>query len=206
MVSVGGKTAAPHYNKHPKILHSKTNVELAFIMFHSSCIIEYAHKYIEINLHKQWLTTCFGKPCAHLRVDKTQKDEHNKEHKMKLQKLSERIHISTTFARDPQISLCRLSFLVSVECGLPCYINTHPLGTYLFWLPFYFPILLTCNYLMSIKCNRISHNYIFSLLQEYELGRAISAHTVHKNSYIFLLVKTYYLCILKISVQKIHLI
>jgi len=31
------------------------------------------------------------------------------------------------------------------------YINTHPLGTYLFWLSFYFSILLTCNYLMCIN-------------------------------------------------------
>ena len=52
MVSVGGKTAAPHYNKHPKILHSKTNVELAFIMFHSSCIIEYAQQQMHTSILK----------------------------------------------------------------------------------------------------------------------------------------------------------
>jgi hypothetical protein len=198
-------------NKHPKLLHSKLNVELAFVWPTVRAVIEYiyttvvpidAHKNIEINWHKQWLPKCFGKPCAHLRGDKTQRMNTLKGIKWNYRSYQ------NEFTSQPRMHVilkshfagCLSWFQFSVVYFV-IYINTHPLFTYLFWLPFYFPILLACNNLMCINIIKYL-THIFSLLQEFELRRAICAYTVPKYSYIFLLVTTYYLSILKISVQK----
>jgi hypothetical protein len=118
---------------------------------------------IKIILHKLWLPTCFGKPCAHLRGGKTQKMNTLKSIKWNYRSYQNhftsqprmRVILKSHFAG----CLSWLQFSV-VYCVI--YINTHSLDTYLFWLPSYFPILLACNYLISINIIKyLTHTYFY---------------------------------------------
>lgn len=133
---------------------------IGFQMIHSSRINRIcttvvptdAHKNIEINFYKQRLPTCFGKPCAHLRGDKTQRLNTLKSIKWYYRSYQNQ------FTSQPRMRVILkfpfagcLSWLQFHVVYRIIHINTHSLGTYFFWLPFYFTILPAFYYFISIN-------------------------------------------------------